>query len=213
MAVAIAVIAVVARLAFGVHLPTQGFGFVLTLVLTAVAMLSLGALVASVASTTRIAQGLGTLLFFPMMFFAGLWVPRQQMSGGLRHVSDSRRWAPRPQRSRTRCTATGPGWRTWRCSRATRSCFRSRPLGCFVGSRHSSENRAAIPSQFALVTERELRLLLPAVCDAGHRDRAGGRDRPPSTGKLLEDLSLAAVTAAWMALIHALRPQWHQRRR
>ena len=88
MVVAIAVIAIVGRLAFGVHLPTQGFGFVLTLVLTAGAMLSLGALVASVAPTTRIAQGLGTLLFFPMMFFAGLWVPQQQMSSGLRHVSD-----------------------------------------------------------------------------------------------------------------------------
>ncbi len=88
MVVAVVVIAIVARLAFGVHLPTQGFGFVLTLVLTAGAMLSLGALVASLAPTTRIAQGLGTLLFFPMMFFAGLWVPRQQMSSGLRHMSD-----------------------------------------------------------------------------------------------------------------------------
>ncbi|HTX31229.1 MAG TPA: ABC transporter permease [Solirubrobacteraceae bacterium] len=85
---ATAVIAIVGRLAFGVHLPSQGLGFVLTMVLTVGAMLSLGTLVASVAKTTRIAQGLGTLLFFPMMFFAGLWVPRQQMSTGLRHVSD-----------------------------------------------------------------------------------------------------------------------------
>jgi ABC-2 type transport system permease protein len=88
MVVAMTVIAIVARFAFGVHLPTQGFGFGLTLLLTAAAMMSLGALVASVAPTTRIAQALGTLLFFPMMFFAGLWVPRQQMSNGLRHVSD-----------------------------------------------------------------------------------------------------------------------------
>jgi ABC-2 type transport system permease protein len=88
MVIAVAVIAIVARLAFGVHLPTQGFGFVLTLALTAAAMLSLGALVAAAAPTMRIAQGLGTLLFFPMMFFAGLWVPRQQMSNGLRQVSD-----------------------------------------------------------------------------------------------------------------------------
>ena len=47
----------------------------------------------------------------------------------------SRRWAPRPQRSRTRCTDTGPGSRTWRSSRAMRSCSRSQPLGCSVGSR------------------------------------------------------------------------------
>jgi ABC-2 type transport system permease protein len=88
MVMAVAVIAIVAKLAFGVHLPTQAAGFVLTLVLTAAATLSLGALVASIAPTMRIAQGLGTIVFFPMMFFAGLWVPRQQMSSGLRHVSD-----------------------------------------------------------------------------------------------------------------------------
>lgn len=85
---AMAVIAIVAKVAFSVSLPTQGFGFVLTLALTAVAMLALGALIASIASGARVAQGIGTILFFPMMFFAGLWVPRQQMSSALRHVSD-----------------------------------------------------------------------------------------------------------------------------
>jgi ABC-2 type transport system permease protein len=85
---AMAVIAVVGRAAFNVGFPSQGLGFVLTLLLTAVAMLGLGGLLASVASNPRIAQGLGTLTFFPMMFFAGLWIPRQQMSSGLRHVSD-----------------------------------------------------------------------------------------------------------------------------
>lgn len=85
---AMAVIVIVARLAFGVSLPSQGLGFVVTLVLTATATLALGALVAALAPTTRIAQGAGTLLFFPMMFFAGLWIPRQQMSATLRHASD-----------------------------------------------------------------------------------------------------------------------------
>jgi len=85
---AMAVIATVARVAFGVALPSQGLGFVLTLALTATAMLALGALVAAVATSARVAQGLGTLLFFPLNFFAGLWVPRQQMSGALRGVSD-----------------------------------------------------------------------------------------------------------------------------
>jgi len=44
---AIAVVATVGKLAFGVSLPTQGFGFVLVLVLTAATVLALGALVAS----------------------------------------------------------------------------------------------------------------------------------------------------------------------
>ena len=39
---ALLVIAIVARLAFNVHLPTQGFGFVITLALAAVAMLGVG---------------------------------------------------------------------------------------------------------------------------------------------------------------------------
>ncbi len=85
---AMAVIAIVARVAFHVALPSQGFGFALTLALTAVAMLALGALVASLATSARVAQGLGTLLFFPLMFFAGLWVPQQQMSATLRDVGD-----------------------------------------------------------------------------------------------------------------------------
>ncbi len=68
-------------------------------------------------------------------------------------------------------------------------------------------------SQFALVTERELRLLLllPYLMLAIATGLAVGIDHH-STGKLLEDLSLSALTAACMALIQALRPQWHQRR-
>jgi ABC-2 type transport system permease protein len=85
---AMATIVIVAKLAFSASPPAQGFGFALTLLLMAVSMVALGGLIASVASTTRIAQAVGTLLFFPMMFFAGLWIPRQQMSSGLRHVSD-----------------------------------------------------------------------------------------------------------------------------
>ena len=85
---ALLVIAVVARVAFNAHLPSQGLGFVLTLALAAVAMLGLGAVVASVSGTPRMANAIGTLLFFPMMFFAGLWVPRQTMPSALLHVSD-----------------------------------------------------------------------------------------------------------------------------
>jgi ABC-2 type transport system permease protein len=85
---ALLVIAVVARVAFNAHLPSQAAGFVLTLALAAVAMLGLGAVVASVSGTPRIANAIGTLLFFPMMFFAGLWVPRQTMPSALLHVSD-----------------------------------------------------------------------------------------------------------------------------
>lgn len=85
---AMLLIVVVARIAFDVRLPTEVAGWLVTIALTAVATLGLGGLVAAISSSQRLASVLGSLLFFPMMFFAGLWGPRSQMSPGLRHVSD-----------------------------------------------------------------------------------------------------------------------------
>jgi ABC-2 type transport system permease protein len=87
-AVAVVLIAAIARIAFGVPLPDQVAGFVLALVLGAAAMLGLGTLISAIAPTPRVAGLVGSLLFFPMMFFAGLWVPRAEMGSVLRHVSD-----------------------------------------------------------------------------------------------------------------------------
>jgi ABC-2 type transport system permease protein len=87
-AAAMAAILVVARIAFGVALPPEFFGFLLTLALAAVAMLGLGGVIAALAPSVRVAGLLGSLLFFPMMFFAGLWGPQASMSSGLRHASE-----------------------------------------------------------------------------------------------------------------------------
>jgi ABC-2 type transport system permease protein len=87
-AVALALIAIVGNVAFNVSPPRQVIPFVITLVLAMIAMLALGALIASIANTARIAAAIGTLAFFPMMFFAGLWVPQATMPAALRHVSD-----------------------------------------------------------------------------------------------------------------------------
>ena len=51
-------------------------------------MLGLGVLIAALAPTGRVAGGIGTLLFFPLMFFAGLWIPRAMMPATLRHIGD-----------------------------------------------------------------------------------------------------------------------------
>ncbi len=87
-ACAVAVILVVGAAAFGVSLPTEVGGFLIALVLGAIAMLALGTLVGAMAPNQRAANLIGSLLFFPMMFFAGLWVPRAQMGAVLRHISD-----------------------------------------------------------------------------------------------------------------------------
>ena len=81
-------ILIVGDAGFGVPLPQQPAGFILALVLTSAAMLTLGLLIASLARTGRVAGAVGTMLFLPLMFFAGLWIPQAQMPAGLRRVGD-----------------------------------------------------------------------------------------------------------------------------
>jgi len=81
-------IVIVGCVAFGVPLPGQPAGFILALILTAAAMLTLGLLVASLARTGRVAAAAGTMLFLPLMFFAGLWMPQALMPAALRSAGD-----------------------------------------------------------------------------------------------------------------------------
>jgi ABC-2 type transport system permease protein len=74
----------VGRLGFGVPLPRQPAGFALVAVLSATAMVALGLLIGAIAPTARSAGAAGTVLFFPLMYFAGLWTP--QMSATARHI-------------------------------------------------------------------------------------------------------------------------------
>ena len=73
---------------FGVTVPRQVVGFGLTLLLLAAATVGLGLLVAAVARTGKAANAISFALFFPLMFLAGLWIPRPMMSGMLRSASD-----------------------------------------------------------------------------------------------------------------------------
>ncbi|MGC5029062.1 ABC transporter permease [Micromonospora sp. DT229] len=69
-------LAVVARLAFGVPLPQHPLGFAAALVLGTAALLTLGLLVAAVAPTAKSAQALAVPMFMAVMFFGGAYLPR-----------------------------------------------------------------------------------------------------------------------------------------
>src|SRR3954454_2399596 len=76
MAAATAIlILLLARIAFSVPLPHAPLAFLLAVILAAAALLGIGLLVAALAPRARIAGAIGTMLFFPLMFFAGLWAP------------------------------------------------------------------------------------------------------------------------------------------
>ncbi|HET9094004.1 MAG TPA: ABC transporter permease [Solirubrobacteraceae bacterium] len=83
----VVLIMLVAHFAFSVPLPSEVVGFILAILLTMAAMAALGLLIASLASSQRVAGAIGGILFFPLMFFAGLWVPQQAMSPALRTIS------------------------------------------------------------------------------------------------------------------------------
>lgn len=68
--------------AFGLALPHDAGGYLVSfvaLVLTAMATIGLGLLVAAVARTPQIAQALTAVLFYPLAFFSGLYVPLQSI--------------------------------------------------------------------------------------------------------------------------------------
>ena len=87
-AITAVLILALARLGFGVSLPQEPLAFLLALILAAAALLSIGLLIAALAPRARIAGAVGTMLFFPLMFFAGLWAPRATMGHTLRDIGD-----------------------------------------------------------------------------------------------------------------------------
>jgi ABC-2 type transport system permease protein len=91
LGVAVAVVLLIAgvgRLALGIPLPGNPAGFLLSIVLGALALFSAGLLVAALAPTGRAASGIGSAVFFPMLALGGVWVPKEQLPVALQHVAD-----------------------------------------------------------------------------------------------------------------------------
>lgn len=64
---------------FDVDVPGAAAAYVLVLLLALVACLVIGGVIAGVSRTSKIATTIGTIVFFPSMFTAGVWLPVQAM--------------------------------------------------------------------------------------------------------------------------------------
>lgn len=73
----------VGRVAYGVPLPSNPAAYLLVFVLMLAACLSIGGLIGGRARTSKFATTLGTVLLFPLMFTAGVWLPVAVMPGVL----------------------------------------------------------------------------------------------------------------------------------
>lgn len=99
-----AVILAVGTIGSGLALPHQLAGWILAYLLTAVAMLGLGVLIAALSPSGKIANGVGGILTFPLLFTAGLWLPLAAMPHALATVSD---YSPLGAGVRAMTAATG----------------------------------------------------------------------------------------------------------
>jgi ABC-2 type transport system permease protein len=89
MAVVAVLVVLVAGIALGAPAPKNPAGFALSVLLAIAALFAIGLVIAAVARTAGSANVVGRLMFFPLMFLAGLWWPREFMPSALRALSDA----------------------------------------------------------------------------------------------------------------------------
>ncbi|MER5439572.1 ABC transporter permease [Streptomyces sp. NPDC002790] len=108
--VSVAVCLAVGRIAFDVALPQQIAGYLLALLLSVVVSLALGALIASRARTTKISNAIGSVVFFPAMFCAGVWLPVQAMPDTLAHIVELTPFGAAAQALNQAAAGDWPAW-------------------------------------------------------------------------------------------------------
>jgi ABC-2 type transport system permease protein len=84
----LAVIFAAGAAAFGAPPPDNPGGLVLSVAAAIAGLFPIGLVIAAAARTANAASVVGRLLFFPLIFFAGLWLPRPMMPGVLLDISN-----------------------------------------------------------------------------------------------------------------------------
>jgi ABC-2 type transport system permease protein len=100
----------VGRFAFAVRLPEQPLGYLLALVLAVLAALALGAVVSALSRTTKIAGAIGSAVFFPAMFCAGVWAPVQTMPDVLARIVGYTPFGAAAEALNRAAAGHWPGW-------------------------------------------------------------------------------------------------------
>ncbi|MER6135774.1 ABC transporter permease [Streptomyces sp. NPDC001815] len=100
----------VGRLAFGVRLPEQPSGYALALLLAVLGALALGAVISALSRTTKIAGAIGSAVFFPAMFCAGVWMPVQTMPDVLARAVGFTPFGAAAEALNQAAAGNWPGW-------------------------------------------------------------------------------------------------------
>jgi len=82
------ILVVVGKLIFGLRMAGAWSSVLAAYILSALGFFALGYIIASLAPTARMAQVVGMVIFFPMMFLSGAGMPLQLLPEGMRRVSD-----------------------------------------------------------------------------------------------------------------------------
>ncbi|MEU8356046.1 ABC transporter permease [Nonomuraea sp. NPDC048882] len=86
--VSVVLLMVAGSLIFGSSAPRLWVWFVPVFLLGTAALMAMGLVIAAVAPNGKVAPGIGSAVLFPLLFLAGMWVPRDVMPDALRVISD-----------------------------------------------------------------------------------------------------------------------------
>jgi ABC-2 type transport system permease protein len=100
----------VGRFAFAVRLPEQPAGYLLALVPAVLVALALGAVISALSRTTKIAGAIGSAVFFPSMFCAGVWAPVQTMPDVLARIVGYTPFGAAAEALNRAAAGDWPGW-------------------------------------------------------------------------------------------------------
>ncbi|GAA2375299.1 ABC transporter permease [Nonomuraea africana] len=84
----VATVATVLLIAFGPGVPKNVAGFVLVFLLGSAALMAMGLVIAALAPNGKSAPIIGSAVMFPLMFVAGMWVPREFLPEIVRVIGD-----------------------------------------------------------------------------------------------------------------------------